>query len=101
MHVVVLMCVTSTTSLAGIRGGQDSIAEPLFVVRDVLLENFSAFSDCWLWVGSVERLGEKKDAGDVLGSHLKKKVTLEEIGVEGRIILKLNCECERYSFDPP
>lgn len=72
MHVVVLMCVTSTTSLAGIRGYQDSIAEPLFAERGVLLENFSVFSDFWLWVGRVERSGEKKDA-DVLASHMKER----------------------------
>lgn len=71
MHVVVLMCLTSTTSLAGIRGYQDSIAEPLFAERGVLLENFPAFSDFLLLVGRVERLGEEKDAGDVLVRHLK------------------------------
>ena len=67
--MVVLMCLTSATSRAGIRGYQNSIAEPLFAERGVLLGNFSAFSDFWLWLGRVERLGEKKDA--VLGRHLK------------------------------
>jgi len=38
------MCLTSSTSLAGIRGYQDSIAEPLFAERGVLLENFFLYS---------------------------------------------------------
>jgi hypothetical protein len=53
----------------------------------------SAFSDCWLWAGHVERLGEKKVAGDVLVKHLIEEVNLADVGVKGRIILKLNCEC--------
>lgn len=53
------MCVASTTSLAGIRGGQNSIAEPWYFERAGFLESASAFNDCRLWVGHVERLGEK------------------------------------------
>jgi len=70
------MCLTSAISLAGIRGYQDSIAEPLSAERGALLENVFAFSDFWLWVLSLEGLGEKKVAGDSLARHLKEGKSL-------------------------
>jgi hypothetical protein len=96
LHVVVLMCLASTTSLAGIRGGQDSVAGPLYIERDALLETF-----CIQWslvMGrTCRKIGRAERCRRRFGQVSERESQLRDVDVEGRIILKLRCDCGYYS----
>jgi hypothetical protein len=44
-------------------------------------------------MGRACRTFGREDSGDVLFWHVREKVILKDLGVEGRIILKVNSKC--------